>query len=474
MKTLFIDCSMGAAGDMLTAALSEIAGEPAAIAAELNALSVPDVEYKIEKTLKMGVTGTSVRVLVKGEEEESVDVHEHEHGHSEMHTHDHDELHGHHHDDGHNHDHDHAEEHHHDDGHNHDHDHAEGEGHHHHDHADGHDHRHASMADIEAIIDGTTASDRVKANAKSIYKIIADAESKVHGTTVTEIHFHEVGAMDAVADVMACCYLMEKLGADRIVCSPVRVGAGHVHCAHGILPVPAPATANILLGIPTYAGDLKGEMCTPTGAAVLKYFAKDFCDQPIMKTDAIGYGFGKKDFPQLNAVRAILGEEEGNTDKIVELTVNLDDMTPERIGFACDRFFELGAVEVYTTSVHMKKFRPGIVLTVMCREDKRNEMVEAIFKYTTTLGIRENISKRYALRREVVTVDTPFGEIRQKKSTGYGVNREKYEYDDLAAIAHGEGVSIDEVIRTLEKNEGTHFEREEEDFTPEGRKKEDI
>ncbi len=439
MKTLFIDCSMGAAGDMLTAALSEIAGEPAAIAAELNALSVPDVEYKIEKTLKMGVTGTSVRVLVKGEEEESVDVHEHEHGHSKMHTHDHDELHGHHHEDGH-HDHDHAEGHHH--------------GHHH----------HASMADIEAIIDGTTASDRVKANAKSIYKIIADAESKVHGTTVTEIHFHEVGAMDAVADVMACCYLMEKLGADRIVCSPVRVGAGHVHCAHGILPVPAPATANILLGIPTYAGDLKGEMCTPTGAAVLKFFAKDFCEQPIMKTEAIGYGFGKKDFPQLNAVRAILGEEEGGTDKIVELTVNLDDMTPERIGFACDRFFELGAVEVYTTSVHMKKFRPGIVLTVMCREEKRPEMVEAIFKYTTTLGIRENISKRYALKREVVTVDTPFGEIRQKRSTGYGINREKYEYDDLAAIAHGEGVSIDEVIRSLEQKDGTHIEREEEDF----------
>ncbi|MCR5182249.1 MAG: LarC family nickel insertion protein, partial [Clostridia bacterium] len=240
MKTLFIDCSMGAAGDMLTAALSEIAGEPAAIAAELNALSVPDVEYKIEKTLKMGVTGTSVRVLVKGEEEESVDVHEHEHGHSEMHTHDHDELHGHHHEDGHHHDHDHADGHDHDHGgeHHHDHDHGHAEGHHH-----GH-HHHTSMADIEAIIDGTTASDRVKANAKSIYKIIADAESKVHDTTVTEIHFHEVGAMDAVADVMACCYLMEKLGADRIVCSPVRVGAGHVHCAHGILPVPAPATAN--------------------------------------------------------------------------------------------------------------------------------------------------------------------------------------------------------------------------------------
>ncbi len=439
MKTLFIDCSMGAAGDMITAALAGATGDIKAVEAELNALGIPGVEYKVEATSKMGVTGTSVRVIVNGEEEEPGEDHDdHHHDHEDEHDHDH--------------------EHHHDHDHEHHHDHEEDQ-----DHDHGH-HHHASMADIEAIIDGTSAPDKVKRDARNIYKIIAEAESKVHGTTVTEIHFHEVGAMDAVADVTACCYLMNRLGADRIVASPVRTGYGHVHCAHGVLPVPAPATANILMGIPSYAGDLKGEMCTPTGAAVIKYFAKAFGEQPVMRTEAIGYGFGKKDFGQLNAVRAIMGEEEGDTDEIVEFSVNLDDMTPERIGFACDRFFELGAVEVYTTSVQMKKFRPGIVLTVMCHEDKRREMVEAIFKYTTTLGIRENVSKRYALRREVVTVDSPFGEIHQKRSAGYGVNREKYEYDDLAAIAHGEGVSIEEVIRSLEKNEGTHIEKEEEDF----------
>jgi uncharacterized protein (TIGR00299 family) protein len=422
MKTLYIDCSMGAAGDMLTAALSEIAGDPAEVQKELNSLGIPGVEYVISRTEKMGVTGTSVKVLVNGAEEVTEDVHD---------------------------DHHHDNEHHHD--------------HHDHDHDHGH-HHHASMADIEAVIDGTNASDRVKTDAKNIYKIIAEAESKVHGTAVTEIHFHEVGAMDAVADVTACCYLMEKINADRIVVSPVRTGKGHVHCAHGILPVPAPATANILLSIPNYAGDIDGEMCTPTGAAVIKYFAKDFEEQPVMKTEAIGYGMGKKDFPRLNAVRAVLGEETGNVDKIVELTVNLDDMTPERIGFACERFFELGAVEVYTVPVYMKKFRPGVLLTVMVREDKRDEMVKAIFKYTTTLGIRENISKRYALKRDIVSVETPYGEIRKKQSAGYGVEREKYEYDDLAAIAHGEGISIDEVIRVLEKKEGTHFETEEEDI----------
>lgn len=439
MKTVYIDCSMGAAGDMLTAALAEIAGDPESIQEKLNSLGIPGVEFIIEKTKKMGITGTSSRVLINGAEEASEDVHEeHEHSH-EHHEHDHHHEHGHHHE---------HEHHHH------------GHEHHHH----GHEHHHSSMADIEDIINGLHVSDKVKRDAINIYKLIAEAESKVHGEPVSEIHFHEVGAMDAVADVTACCYLMEMIGADRIIVSPVRTGKGHVHCAHGILPVPAPATANILMEVPNYQGDIDGEMCTPTGAALLRYFADGFGEQPVMKTKAIGYGMGKKNFTQLNAVRAILGEEDRNTDRIVELTVNLDDMTPERIGFACDRFFELGAVEVYTTSVYMKKFRPGVVLTVMCREDKRDTMVEAIFKYTTTLGIRENISKRYALKREVVTVDSPFGEIRKKQSTGYGVSREKYEYDDLAAIAHGEGVSIEEVVNILERNEGTHFETEEEDF----------
>ena len=425
MKTLYIDCSMGAAGDMLTAALAEVTGDIKKAENDLNSLGIPGVEYIIEKTEKMGVTGTSVRVMVNGAEEVTEDVNE-----------------GHHHEHDHHHDHEHE--------------------HHHHGHE--HSHHQSSMSDIEDMINGTAASDKVKKDAINVYKLIAEAESKVHGEPVSEIHFHEVGAMDAVADVTACCYLMDAIGADKIIASPVRTGRGHVHCAHGILPVPAPATANILVGVPNYQGDIDGEMCTPTGAALLKYFADDFGDQPVMKTTSIGYGMGKKDFPQLNAVRASLGEEEGNTDKIVELSVNLDDMTPERIGFACDRFFELGAVEVYTTSVHMKKFRPGVVLTVMCREDKRDIMVEAIFKYTTTLGIRENISKRYSLKREVVKVDSPFGEIRKKQSSGYGVNREKYEYDDLAAIAHGEGVSIEDVVEAIKKNDNTYVETEEEDF----------
>ena len=455
MKTLYIDCSMGAAGDMLTAALAEAAGDIKEIEKELNSIGIPGVEFVIGKTKKMGVTGTNVRVVINGEEEHTEDVHEdHAHPH-EHHEHEHEHPHEHH---------EHEHEHHHDH-HEHEHEHFMHDHEHHHDHDhDHHHHHHSSMADIENIINGLAVSEKVKKDAMNVYRSIAEAESKVHGEPVSEIHFHEVGAMDAVADVTAACYLMEKIGADKVIASPVRTGKGHVHCAHGILPVPAPATANILIGVPNYQGDIDGEMCTPTGAALLKYFADSFGEQPVMKTEALGYGAGKKDFSQLNVVRAVLGEEEGNIDEIVELTVILDDMTPERIGFACSRFFELGAVEVYTTSVQMKKFRPGVLLTVMCRKDIRDAMVEAIFKYTTSLGIRENISKRYSLRREVVKVDSPFGEIRKKQSSGYGVNREKYEYDDLAAIAHGEGVSIDEVVEVLRKNDDTYIETEEEDF----------
>ena len=423
-KILYLDCGMGAAGDMLTAALLDMLAEDErrTFVEAFNSVGIPEVVMTSESSVKCGITGTHVTIKVHGNEEDE-HLHEHENHHEHAHTHT---------------------------------------------HADGssHSHSHNGTAEIRHIVNDhlTGISDKVREDILKVYDIIAEAESKVHGVPVTDIHFHEVGTMDALADITAVCMLMEGIGADQVIASPVNTGSGTVKCAHGILPVPAPATANILIGIPAYSNGIQSELCTPTGAALLRYFVTRFGDMPIMAAQAIGYGMGKKDFPVLNAVRILLGEEAGMTDKIVELEMNLDDMSPERIGFACDRFFELGAVEVYTTPVYMKKSRPGVVLTVMVREDKRDEMVRAIFKYTTTLGIRENVSKRYALKREIVSVDTPFGEIHKKQSTGYGVEREKYEYDDLAAIAHGEGISIDEVIRALEKKEGTHIEREEEDL----------
>ena len=229
MKTLYIDCSMGAAGDMLTAALAEAAGDIKEIEKELNSIGIPGVEFVIGKTKKMGVTGTNVRVVINGEEEHTEDVHEdHAHPH-EHHEHEHEHPHEHH---------EHEHEHHHDH-HEHEHEHFMHDHEHHHDHDhDHHHHHHSSMADIENIINGLAVSEKVKKDAMNVYRSIAEAESKVHGEPVSEIHFHEVGAMDAVADVTAACYLMEKIGADKVIASPVRTGKGHVHCAHGILLLP--------------------------------------------------------------------------------------------------------------------------------------------------------------------------------------------------------------------------------------------
>jgi len=255
--------------------------------------------------------------------------------------------------------------------------------------------------------------------------------------------------MDAIADVTAVCLLMERLQPDQIIVSPVHVGSGHVHCAHGILPVPAPATAYILKDAPIYGGRIRGELCTPTGAALLKHFATRFGDMPVMKTTAIGYGMGKKDFEMANCVRAMLGETEDSTGEAAELSCNIDDMTAEAIGFAMDRLYDAGALEVYTTAVGMKKNRPGVVLSALCRMDDREKIAREIFKYTTTIGIRENVMKRYMLWRKSETVETEFGPVRKKTSTGYGVTREKYEYDDISRIAKAQGISVAEVLKRI-------------------------
>ena len=285
----------------------------------------------------------------------------------------------------------------------------------------------------------------MKADALAVYSLIAEAESKVHGRPVSEIHFHEVGTMDAVADVVGVCLLMEMISPDQVLASPVHTGSGHVHCAHGILPVPAPATALILQGIPTYGGQVKGELCTPTGAALLKHFVSRFGDRPVMTVEAIGYGMGKKDFEQANCVRAFLGESGGSTETVTRLDCNLDDMTGEDIGFAMEQLFAAGASDVYTQQIGMKKSRPGILLSVICRTGDADRMAELMMKHTTTLGIRRQDMNRYVLRRGIETVSTPYGEIRIKRASGMGVTREKPEYEDIAAAAREHQVPLQTV-----------------------------
>ena len=474
MKTLYFDCGMGAAGDMLMASLYEICPDKERFLKMINEMGLPGLSVEAEPSVKCGITGTHMKVTIHGEEEESVDVdlqgHEHHHDHDYEHDHDH------HHDHHHDHNHDHTDDHHdhsHED-HHHSHEMAEsaaeqtihehthdGQFEHHHDeqsdldHA--HDHRHShhhhtSMAGISHIIEHLELPEEVKTDIVAVYRLIAEAESHVHGKTVEEIHFHEVGTADAIADIAGVCLLMHMIVPQKVIASPIHVGSGNVHCAHGILPVPAPATAFILQGLPIYSGVIKGELCTPTGAALLKHFVTEFKEMPVMRTAAIGYGMGKKDFERANCVRVLLGETEETGSEVAELSCNLDDMTPEAIGFVEEILFAAGALEVYTIPIGMKKSRPGILLTCMCRCNDKEKMVSLLFKHTTTLGIRESISKRYTLTRTIKEHETPYGVIREKVSEGYGVCRGKLEYEDIAKIARENGMSLEEV-KALVENE---------------------
>lgn len=395
MRTLCLDCGMGAAGDMLAGALAELLPDKAAFETELNSLGLPGVEMKLESRVKCGLAGTHLAVRIHGHEEHSLDAHGHDHGR--------------------------------------------------------HPHVHRGMGEIRELIAALPVSPWVRENVLGVYRRIAQAESKVHGVPVEQIHFHEVGSLDAVADITAVCLLMEKIAPQQVIVSPVHVGSGRVHCAHGILPVPAPATAEILRDVPVYGGAIQGELCTPTGAALLKHFAASFGDLPVMRVQEVGYGMGNKDFPIANCVRAMLGETADSREDLYELQCNLDDMTGEELGFAMEQLFTAGAVEVFTTPVGMKKSRPGVLLTALCREDRREALVKAIFRHTSTLGIRESRCRRYVLHRENQTLHTPYGEVSCKRARGWGVSRRKYEYEDLARIAREKDLSISQVREAMEK-----------------------
>ncbi|MBP5595131.1 MAG: nickel pincer cofactor biosynthesis protein LarC [Pseudobutyrivibrio sp.] len=394
MKTLYIECKMGAAGDMLTAALLELVDDKDEALNELNKIGIPGVKYTASSAEKCDITGTHVTVTINGVEEEI------EHSH-------HDGDHEHHH------------------------------------------HSHNSLADISHIIEHLAVNDSVKSHAIAIYTSIAEAESAVHGEPVSEIHFHEVGTMDAIADVIAVCYLIDKLQVGNIIVSPINVGSGTVKCAHGILPVPAPATALLLRGLPTYSGTVESELCTPTGAAILAHFGREFKSMPTMATEKIGYGMGKKDFPVANCVRVFLGATADFTDEIIELNCNVDDMTGEDLGFALDAIYEAGAREAFFTPVQMKKNRPGILITVITASSEKDAVVRAIFANTTTIGIREKICGRFILDRKIETIETPLGPVRVKKSSGYGVEKCKIEFDDLSKIAKEKGLSLTEVRKAI-------------------------
>lgn len=437
MKTLYLECNMGAAGDMLTAALLELHPDPQGFVERMNRLGLPGVVFAAQPAVKCGITGTQVSVTVGGEEEESHDVPLHSHVHETAQ----DEAHpGHAHDHVHDHVHEHTHDHEHEHTHGHEHSHEHGHGHHH----------HAGMGDIRHILSHLDIPQPVRQDAEAVYQLIAQAESHAHGRPVEEIHFHEVGTLDAVTDVVAVCWLLHDLAPEQIVASPVHVGCGQVRCAHGILPVPAPATAYILQGVPTYGGSVQGELCTPTGAALLKHFVQRFGSSPVMRVEKTGYGMGKKDFEAANCVRAMLGQTQEESTAIAQLACNLDDMTPEALGFAQERLWEAGALDVTTAPIGMKKNRPGVQLTCLCRLEDREKLVSVLFAHTTTLGVRESLCTRYTLARSQRTVETEHGPVRVKEARGWGVTREKPEYEDVANIAREQGLTLDQVKELLQ------------------------
>lgn len=453
MKTLYLECNMGAAGDMLMAALYELLNEEqrSQFLSVMNEIAPGDITVRAEPSVKCGLTGTHMRVLVRGGEETGGDMpaaaHEAAGGSDCGALHDGGRHHHDHH--AHDHDHDHDHDHHHDSGRHRDHEQL-------HDHPHGHSHRHYRAAELMERIDAMAVPENVRRRARQVYDRIAQAESEVHGVPVQEIHFHEVGSLDAVADVVGACLALELLAPDRVICSPVHVGSGEVRCAHGVLPVPAPATARILRGVPVYGGTVRGELCTPTGAALLRSFAGSFGAMPVMAVSQIGCGMGSKDFEAANCVRAFFGEEvsggentghPGDGDAISELACNIDDMTGEELGFVMERLFDAGALDVCTANIGMKKNRPGILLTCMCRTEDRERMVREIFRQTTTLGIREYRCGRWRLDRSEQLRESEAGPVRFKRAEGYGVCREKAEYEDLAAMARREGISLREARR---------------------------
>lgn len=391
MRCLYIDCSMGAAGDMLMGALLELHPQPSEFLERLNGVLGQRVHVSVSPDKKCGISGSHVQVLVDGQEE----------------------------------------------------------GHKHHEHEHDHHHEHVNLDGIYRQINQMDLPDKVREDARQVYGLVAAAESAVHGQTMENIHFHELGSLDALADIVGVCMLMQELEPEQIMASPIHVGSGMVKCAHGILPVPAPATERILRGLPIYSTQVRGELCTPTGAALLRHFVGRFGGMPVMCVEKSGYGTGTKDFETANVLRVMLGQTQESAQQILELHCNLDDMSPEAIAFATEQLFAKGALDVYTTAIGMKKNRPGLMLSCMCPMELREDMLRCIFKHTSTLGVREYSCQRETLKRQIRTVDTACGPVRIKTVQGWGVEREKPEYEDLAAIARAQEMSLREVEKLL-------------------------
>ncbi|WP_027416897.1 nickel pincer cofactor biosynthesis protein LarC [Aneurinibacillus terranovensis] len=424
MKTLYLDCISGISGDMTLAALIDLGADLSYIVKYLRKLPIDPFEIEVHKIVKRGIAAKKLQIYFPSNSG------------SRTHTHKGDEHEHHHHD----HDHEHEHE------------------HHHHDHDYHHEHR--SVAQILEMIEQSDLPARVKARSFAIFQEVAIAEGKIHGIDPREVHFHEVGAMDSIIDTIGVCLALENLGIDEIYASPVPTGYGKKRMAHGLYPIPAPATLELLKGIPLAELNVKGELTTPTGAGILRALVKKFILPGAFTVEQIGYGAGEKEFDHPNVLRVLFiklldlkkvtskDETQQGRESIFVLEAQVDDMTGEGLGYTMESLFSAGALDVFYTPVYMKKNRPGTLVTVLVSSELAERCETVLLAETTTLGVRRSLWSRNILDRKFIVVDTPYGQIRVKQAfMGNKMMHQAPEYEDVAKAAREHQVSFQEVYQ---------------------------
>ena len=408
MKTLYFDCSSGISGNMVLGALTEIIGDEQYLIEELKKLNTDGYKIEISKKVKNGITGTYVDVIVDGKDEYGHEHHIHEHHHE--------------------HEHEHEDEHEHE--------------HHHH-------HEHRKLNDINKIISESTLEEKTKELAKRIFTRVAKAESKVHDKPLEEVHFHEVGAIDSIVDIVGTAILINKINPDKIISSIVNDGYGFIECAHGKMSVPVPATSEIFAnrGVKFRQIDIDTELVTPTGAAIIAELAEEFTTLPAMETKKIGWGAGYKDLDIPNILKVYYGEMQEKNENFVVMETNIDDCSGEVLGYTSEILFQNGALDVFFTPIFMKKNRPAYRLTVACKKEDMFRLQNIIFRETTTIGIRYRFEARTELGREIIEIDTKYGKLKAKKVINNGEEYIYPEYESMKKLAKESNIPIKELYK---------------------------
>ncbi|MBI4264904.1 MAG: nickel pincer cofactor biosynthesis protein LarC [Acidobacteria bacterium] len=417
LTILYFDCFSGASGDMILGALLD-AGLPLDdLRGALGSLAVDREMVWTERVRRAGLVATKLHV--RGEEHRHASGDSHRHASEESHRHTSERSHRH------------------------------ESGSHRHASEISHPHAHRTLSEIGALIDESALSHSGKARAKALFQRLGEVEAAMHGTTIERVHLHEVGALDSIIDIAGAVYGLEALGVDMVVASPLNVGGGTVRSAHGVYPVPAPATVRLLEGAPIYAGPQQAELVTPTGALLVAGYAERYGPVPAMRLTTVGYGAGSRDFADTpNVLRVLIGEADakGPSHTVVVMEAEIDDMNPQIFGVLMDRLLAEGALDVFYTAVQMKKSRPGTLLTIVAPPEERERLASVVFRETTTIGVRYREMLRECLDRETVTVETPFGAVGIKVARRHGeVLNASPEFDDCARLAEAAGAPVKDV-----------------------------